>query len=123
MCYLPTWPSFLRTQATLCRPIVLLILPCRWRDPATYVCTSISVEEGFFELLPLTVRPTGSPIYMDEQDKDRLDKNNEDSAGRGEGTSARGALSTFSTWTSARSARAKDKEPDLSQAQHEFPIM
>jgi len=55
----------------------------------------------------------GFTYYMDERDKEWLDKNNEEA--RGEGTSAQGALSTSSTRTSARSAKAKGKEPDISQ--------
>jgi len=48
---------------------------------------------------------------MDERDKEWLDKNNEEA--RSEGTSAQGAVST--TRTSQRSAKAKGKEPDVSQ--------
>jgi enhancer of polycomb-like protein len=47
---------------------------------------------------------------MDERDKEWLDKNNEEA--RGEGTSAQGALSISGTRTSARSAKAKGKEPE-----------
>ncbi len=44
---------------------------------------------------------TGSfTYYMDERDKEWLDKNNEEV--QGEGMSAQGALSTSSTQTSAR---------------------
>ena len=50
---------------------------------------------------------------MDERDKEWLDKNNEEA--RGEGTSAQGAISASGTRTSARSAKAKGKEPDVSQ--------
>ncbi len=82
--------------------------PSRWRDPATYVCTSVSVEEATTDGLA-----GGFTYYMDERDKDWLDKNNEEA--RGEGTSAQGALSTSGTRTSARSAKAKGKEPELSQ--------
>ncbi|KAJ3557054.1 hypothetical protein NP233_g11834 [Leucocoprinus birnbaumii] len=50
---------------------------------------------------------------MDERDKEWLDKNNEEA--RGEGTSLQGAVSASGTRTSARSAKAKGKEPDVSQ--------
>lgn len=50
---------------------------------------------------------------MDERDKEWLDKNNEEA--RGEGTSIQGAVSVSGTRTSARSAKAKGKEPDVSQ--------
>ena len=49
---------------------------------------------------------------MDERDKEWLDKNNEEA--RGEGTSIQGAVSASGTRTSARSAKAKGKEPDVS---------
>jgi enhancer of polycomb-like protein len=50
---------------------------------------------------------------MDERDKEWLDKNNEEA--RGEGTSAQGAMSTASgVRMSARSAKAKGKEPESS---------
>ncbi|KXN91311.1 Enhancer of polycomb-like protein 1 [Leucoagaricus sp. SymC.cos] len=80
----------------------------RWKDPATYVCTSLSVEEHAVDSLA-----GGFTYYMDERDKEWLDKNNEEA--RGEGTSAQGAVSTSGTRTSARSAKAKGKEPDVSQ--------
>lgn len=50
---------------------------------------------------------------MDERDKEWLDKNNEEA--RGEGTSAQGAVSTSGLRTSARSAKAKGKEPESTQ--------
>ena len=52
----------------------------------------------------------GFTYYMDERDKEWLDKNNEEA--RGEGTSAQGAVSTPGTRTSVRSAKAKGKEPE-----------
>ena len=52
----------------------------------------------------------GFTYYMDERDKVWLDKNNEEA--RGEGTSAQGAMSASGTRTSARSAKAKGKEPE-----------
>jgi len=54
----------------------------------------------------------GFTYYMDERDKEWLDRNNEE--GRGEGTSAQGAVSVSSPRTS-RSAKAKGKEPEASQ--------
>lgn len=80
----------------------------RWKDPASYVCTSQTVEEHITNGIA-----NGFTYYMDERDKEWLDKNNEEA--RGEGTSAQGAVSTSGTRTSARSAKAKGKEPEISQ--------
>lgn len=80
----------------------------RWKDPITFVCTSQTVDESIVNSIA-----GGFTYYMDERDKEWLDKNNEEA--RGEGTSAQGALSTSNTRTSARSAKAKGKEPDISQ--------
>ncbi|EAU81386.1 hypothetical protein CC1G_05216 [Coprinopsis cinerea okayama7 len=83
--------------------------PNRWRDPATYVATSTTVDEAVRDGIA-----GGFTYYMDERDKEWLDRNNEEA--RGEGTSAQGAVSSpTSTRTSARSAKAKGKEPDLNQ--------
>ncbi|KAG5645182.1 hypothetical protein DXG03_006700 [Asterophora parasitica] len=85
--------------------------PNRWKDPVTYLCTSITPEESCTNAIS-----SGFTYYMDERDKEWLDKNNEEA--RGEGTSAHGALSSSgsSTRTSARSAKAKGKEPEQSSA-------
>ena len=80
----------------------------RWKDPHSYVCTSSTVEDCIVNGLA-----NGFTYYMDERDKEWLDKNNEEA--RGEGTSAQGAVSASSTRTSARSAKAKGKEPEPSQ--------
>ena len=80
----------------------------RWTDPASYVCTSQTVEEYITNGIA-----NGFTYYMDERDKEWLDKNNEEA--RGEGTSAQGAVSTPGTRTSARSAKAKGKEPEAAQ--------
>lgn len=82
--------------------------PNRWKDPVTFVCTSQTAEEIIINGIA-----GGFTYYMDERDKEWLDRNNEEA--RGEGTSAQGALSTSSTRTSARSAKAKGKEPETSQ--------
>jgi enhancer of polycomb-like protein len=82
--------------------------PRRWKDPATYISTSTTVEESCTSALA-----NGFTYYMDERDKEWLDKNNEEA--RGEGTSAQGALSASGTRTSSRSAKAKGKEPEVSQ--------
>jgi enhancer of polycomb-like protein len=54
---------------------------------------------------------------MDERDQEWLEKNNEEA--RGEGTSAQGSVSAAGTSTRSgswlRSAKAKGKEPDVSQ--------
>ncbi|KAI0777776.1 enhancer of polycomb-like-domain-containing protein [Trametes elegans] len=81
--------------------------PGRWKDPHSYVKSSDTVEEATSFALA-----DGFIYYMDERDKDWLDKNNEEA--RGEGTSAQGAVSTTST-RSGRSAKAKGKEPDVAQ--------
>ncbi|KAF9467645.1 enhancer of polycomb-like-domain-containing protein [Collybia nuda] len=82
--------------------------PNRWKDPQTFVASSTTVEEACTNALA-----SGFTYYMDERDKEWLDKNNEEA--RGEGTSAQGAISASNTRTSARSAKAKGKEPDVSQ--------
>ncbi|KAH9852530.1 enhancer of polycomb-like-domain-containing protein [Lenzites betulinus] len=79
----------------------------RWDDPVTYVKSSDTIEEATSFALA-----NGFIYYMDERDKDWLDKNNEEA--RGEGTSAQGAVSGTST-RSGRSSKAKGKEPDLAQ--------
>ncbi|THV08426.1 hypothetical protein K435DRAFT_824921 [Dendrothele bispora CBS 962.96] len=79
--------------------------PNRWKDPISYVMSSLTVEESSSAALA-----NGFTYYMDERDKEWLDKNNEEA--RGEGTSVQGAVSTSSTRTSARSAKAKGKEPE-----------
>ncbi|KAI0372048.1 hypothetical protein BV20DRAFT_978623 [Pilatotrama ljubarskyi] len=81
--------------------------PGRWKDPQSYVKSSDTVEEAISFSLA-----NGFIYYMDERDKEWLDKNNEEA--RGEGTSAQGAVSGTST-RSGRSSKAKGKEPDLAQ--------
>ena len=83
--------------------------PDRWKDPSTYLCSSSTVEELCQDGLA-----GGFTYYIDERDKEWLDKNNEEA--RGEGTSVQGAVSASATRTSARSAKAKGKEPEASQA-------
>ncbi|KAJ7746872.1 enhancer of polycomb-like-domain-containing protein [Mycena maculata] len=78
-----------------------------WKDPSTYVCTSTTVEEAISNALA-----HDCTYYMDERDKEWLDKNNEEA--RGEGTSAQGAMSASGVRASARSAKAKGKEPESS---------
>jgi len=83
----------------------------RWKDPATYTRSSETVEESTSSALA-----NGFSYYMDERDKEWLDKSNEEA--RGEGTSAQGAFSTPGTSTRsgpARSAKAKGKEPEVPQ--------
>jgi enhancer of polycomb-like protein len=84
--------------------------PNRWRDPVSYLKTSETIEETTQDALA-----HGFSYFMDERDKEWLDKNNEEA--RGEGTSAQGAVSTSgtATRTSQRSAKAKGKEPDVAQ--------
>ena len=80
--------------------------PNHWKDPSTYLRWSSTVEESITNGLN-----HGFVYYMDECDKEWLDKNNEQA--RGEGTSAQGAISSRSGH-SQRSSKAKGKEPDLS---------
>jgi len=61
--------------------IVELYLFNKWKDPTTYAVTSATVEENIINGLG-----NGFTYYMDERDKEWLDKNNEEA--RGEGTSA-----------------------------------
>ena len=79
--------------------------PNHWKDPSTYLRWSSTVEESITNGLN-----NGFVYYMDECDKEWLDKNNEQA--RGEGTSAQGAISR--SGHSQRSSKAKGKEPDLS---------
>ncbi|KAF5344088.1 hypothetical protein D9758_008835 [Tetrapyrgos nigripes] len=81
----------------------------RWKDPVSYVMFSLTVEESSSAALA-----NGFTYYMDERDKEWLDKNNEEA--RGEGTSIQGAVSASGTRTSARSAKAKGKEPETTQS-------
>ena len=83
--------------------------PNKWKDPASYACTSTTVEEAINNGLS-----GGFIYYMDERDQAWLEKNNEEA--RGEGTSAQGAVSVSGTRTSARSAKAKGKEPEPCQS-------
>ena len=82
----------------------------RWCDPVSYFKTSETTEENTQDALA-----HGFIYFMDERDKEWLDRNNEEA--RGEGTSAQGAVSTSGTTTrtSQRSAKAKGKEPDVAQ--------
>ncbi|KAF9264627.1 hypothetical protein L218DRAFT_234186 [Marasmius fiardii PR-910] len=92
----------------------------RWKDTVAYIQFSSSVEECANAALA-----DGFSYYMDERDMEWLTKNNEEA--RGEGTSAQGALSSSSTRTSARSAKARGKEPDspcaVSMNEDEFELV
>ena len=81
--------------------------PGRWKEPVHNLKSSDTVEEALSFALA-----NGFIYYMDERDKEWLDKNNEEA--RGEGTSAQGAISGTST-RSGRSAKAKGKDPEVSQ--------
>ncbi|KAG6329589.1 hypothetical protein ID866_9500, partial [Astraeus odoratus] len=80
-----------------------------WKQPDAYIRSSETVEESGSSAII-----DGFTYYMDERDKEWLDRNNEEA--RGEGTSAQGALSVSGATTrsglSQRSAKAKGKEPD-----------
>lgn len=81
----------------------------KWKDPVTYILSSLTVEETVADALA-----NGFTYYMDERDKEWLDKNNADASGQG--TSAQCCLSASGTRTSARSAKARGKQPDVAQA-------
>ncbi|ESK91729.1 4 histone acetyltransferase subunit [Moniliophthora roreri MCA 2997] len=82
--------------------------PNRWKDPASYIFSTSTVEDSANASLA-----NGFTYYMDERDAEWLAKNNEEA--RGEGTSAQGAVSPSGTRVSARSAKSKGKEPDSPQ--------
>jgi enhancer of polycomb-like protein len=80
------------------------------KEVTLYLKTSETIEETTQDSLA-----HGFTYFMDERDKEWLDKNNEES--RGEGTFPQGAVSTpgTATRTSQRSAKAKGKEPDVAR--------
>lgn len=92
----------------------------RWKDPVSYIQSTAVIEEytsaGLAE---------GCTYYMDERDKEWLDRNNE--GARGEGTSAQGSVLTSSGRVSARSAKAKGKEPEelypIPMSEDEFELV
>ncbi|KAF5365344.1 hypothetical protein D9758_005386 [Tetrapyrgos nigripes] len=81
----------------------------RWKDPHSYVQSSLTVEESASAALH-----GGFTYYMDERDKEWLDRNNEEA--RGEGTSAQGA-STRRSSTSSRSGKGKETDSDELRAE------
>lgn len=86
--------------------------PNCWKQPEPYVRFSETVDESCTNAVI-----DGFTYFMDERDKEWLDRNNGEA--RGEGTSAQGALPVSGTTTrsglSQRSAKAKGKEPDCNQ--------
>lgn len=90
----------------------------RYKDPSTYVCSSRTVEESSNGGLA-----HGICYYMDEKDKEWVDRINEEA--RGEGTSALAALST--PRSSGRSTKAKGKEaesvPPITMSEDEFELV
>jgi enhancer of polycomb-like protein len=96
--------------------------PDRWHEPVSYVKTSETIEETMQDALS-----HGFTYLMDERDKEWLDKNNEEA--RGKGMSAQGTVSASGTTTrtSQRSAKAKGKEPDVTQpiviSEDEFEVV
>ncbi|KAF9221104.1 hypothetical protein BS17DRAFT_797325 [Gyrodon lividus] len=83
-----------------------------WTQPDAYIRFSETVEESLS-----TGLIDSFAYYMDERDKEWLDRNNEEA--RGEGTSAQGAVSASGATTRSgpqRSAKAKGKEPESAQA-------
>ena len=91
---------------------VELYAPNKWTQPDAYVRSSETVEESISSGLI-----DSFTYYLDERDKEWLDRNNEEA--RGEGTSAQGAVSASGATTRScpqRSAKAKGKEPEFAQA-------
>ena len=70
-----------------------------------YVYTSQTAEESIVNGIA-----GGFTYYMDDRDKEWLDKNNRESTG--EGRSPQGTLSTPGTQASACSHKVKGKEPE-----------
>ncbi|KAJ3504725.1 hypothetical protein NMY22_g17829 [Coprinellus aureogranulatus] len=64
-----------------------------WKDPATYIASSTTVERSIRDGLA-----GGFSYFTDKRDKEWLAKDNEET--RGEGTSAQGAISASDTRTS-----------------------
>lgn len=83
--------------------------PDRWREPANYLKFSETIDECIVWAIA-----DGFSYFMDERDKEWLEKINQDA--RGEGTSSQASLSASGTTTrsSNRSAKYKGKEPDPS---------
>jgi enhancer of polycomb-like protein len=80
-----------------------------FKDSHNFLMSSYTVEDKTMHGLT-----DGFTYYMDERDKEWLDKNNEEA--RGEGTSALGGVTSPTTRHSPRSTRGKGKEPDSVQA-------
>ena len=82
----------------------------KWKEPATYVKSSISVDECVTLALA-----EGFTYVMDERDAEWLDKNNQEA--RGEGTSAQTSTSGTTTRSGGhRSAKARGKETESTTA-------
>jgi enhancer of polycomb-like protein len=84
----------------------------RWKDPHSYVQSSLTVEESASAALY-----GGFTYYMDERDKEWLDRNNEEA--RGEGTSAKGASTRRCSTSSHSDGKGKGKETDNDELQVE----
>lgn len=97
----------------------ILYPPNKLAESTSYLKFSQTVEECVSGALA-----HGCTYYMDERDKDWLDKINEEA--RGEGTSAQGSLVSPSR-SSARSTKAKGKEPEsnspVSISEDEFELV
>lgn len=87
---------------------VELYPPNKWKEPATYVKFSVTVDECITNALV-----DGFTYVMDERDAEWLDKNNQEA--RGEGTSTQVATPGTTTRSGAdrRSAKARGKEVEL----------
>jgi len=91
----------------------------RWVDPTSYLKFSRTVEECVSAALAYECT-----YYMDERDKEWLDKTNEEA--RGEGTSAQASIAA-ATRVSSRATKGKGKEPEpntpISISEDEFELV
>lgn len=91
----------------------------KWADSSSYLKFSRTVEECVTAALAHECT-----YYMDERDKEWLDKVNEEA--RGEGTSAQGSVAA-ATRVSSRATKAKGKEPEsntpISISEDEFELV
>ncbi|KAG6899982.1 hypothetical protein C0993_004750 [Termitomyces sp. T159_Od127] len=85
-----------------------LYAPNRWKDSVTYLCTSISVEESCTGALS-----SDFTYYMDERDKEWLDKNND--VARVDGTDVQATMFPSVTRRSSRSSVTKGEALESSR--------
>jgi enhancer of polycomb-like protein len=83
----------------------------RWSTPQTYLRSTDTLEDTVQYGLS-----NGFSYYMDERDKEWLEKNNQ--AANGESTSAQAIVSGGLTARASRSSKLKGKDPDICVAVH-----